>query len=54
MAKASYLRVYMPADDVGYFPEHVRPAHPTRVLTRNPFGVWDEAPRNDAFITLTT
>lgn len=51
MAKAAYLRVYMPADEVGYFPEHVRSAHPTRVLTRNTFGVWHEAPRDDAFIT---
>jgi hypothetical protein len=49
MAKAAYLRVYMPAERVGYYPEHL-PA-PGRVLTRGRFGVWDEAPSDDAFIT---
>jgi hypothetical protein len=51
MAKAAYLRMYVPAEQVGYFPEHVRPAAEGRVLRRGTFGVWDEAPRNDAFIT---
>jgi len=51
MAKAAYLRVYLPADRVGYFPEHVRPSNGDRVLTRGLFGVWGEEPRDDAFIT---
>ena len=51
MAKAAYLRVYMPAERVGYYPEHLPPADGGRVLTRGMFGVWDEAPSDDAFIT---
>jgi len=51
MAKVSYLRMYMPADRVGYFPEHVPVADGGRVLTGGPFGIWGEAPRDDAFIT---
>jgi hypothetical protein len=51
MAKAAYLRVYMPSERVGYYPEHLPGANPGRVLTRGRFGVWDEAPSDDAFIT---
>jgi hypothetical protein len=51
MARAAYLRVYLPAEQVGYFPEHVPPGGGRRVLTRGTFGVWGETPRNDAFIT---
>ncbi|MBU1227326.1 MAG: hypothetical protein KJ698_08980 [Actinobacteria bacterium] len=51
MTKAAYLRMYLPAEQVGYFPEHVPAADSRRVLTRGTFGVWGEAPRNDAFIT---
>lgn len=51
MAKAAYLRVYMPAERVGYYPEHLPAVDGGRVLTRGRFGVWDEAPSDDAFIT---
>jgi len=51
MARAAYLRMYLPAEQVGYFPEHVPAARGRRVLTRGTFGVWGETPRNDAFIT---
>ncbi|MCB2223506.1 MAG: hypothetical protein KQH83_04950 [Actinobacteria bacterium] len=50
MAKSAYLRVYMPAERVGYFPEHVRTTS-RRVLRHGSFGVWDEEPSDDAFIT---
>jgi len=51
MAKAAYLRMYMPAEQVGYFPEYVRAANGGRVMTRGAFGIWGEVPRDDAFIT---
>jgi hypothetical protein len=51
MAKAAYLRMYMPAEQVGYFPEHIPTRRGGRVLASGTFGVWDEAPRDDAFIT---
>ncbi len=51
MAAVAYLRMYMPAEQVGYFPEHVPVAGGDRVLTRGTFGVWGEVPRDDAFIT---
>jgi hypothetical protein len=51
MAKAAYLRAYMPADRVGYYPEHDPCSASTRVLTGESFGVWSEEPRDDAFIT---
>ena len=51
VAKSAFLRVYLPADRVGYYPEHIRPPGSGRVLTRGSFGIWDEVPRDDAFIT---
>jgi hypothetical protein len=51
MAKSAFLRVYLPAEQVGYHPEYVRVADGGRVLRRSAFGVWGEEPRNDAFIT---
>jgi hypothetical protein len=51
MAKAAYLRMYVPAEEVGYFPEHILPAENSKVMTRGAFGVWSEHPRDDAFIT---
>lgn len=51
MAKAAYLRMYMPAEQVGYYPEHVPSDAEGRVLKGSPFGVWHEEPRNSAFIT---
>lgn len=51
MAKAAYLRMYIPAEKVGYFPEHVLSSDSGRVMTRGTFGVWSEHPRDDAFIT---
>ncbi|HSM02575.1 MAG TPA: hypothetical protein VK960_09090 [Acidimicrobiia bacterium] len=51
MAKAAYLRVYLPADRVEEPLVHVaEPDARGRVLTRGEYGVWDESVREDAFV----
>ena len=51
MAKAAYLRVYLPADRVEEPLVHVaEPDSRGRMLTRGEFGVWDESVREDAFV----
>jgi hypothetical protein len=51
MAKAAYLRVYLPADRIEEPLVHVaEPDSRGRMLTRGEFGVWDESVRDDAFV----
>lgn len=52
MAKAAYLRVYLPADRLEEPLVHVAEADPKggRVLTRGEYGVWEESVREDAFV----
>lgn len=51
MAKAAYLRVYLPADRLDEPLVHIAEADASgRVLTRGEYGVWDESVREDAFV----
>ena len=51
MAKAAYLRVYLPAARVEEPLVHVaEPDARGRLLTRGEFGIWDESVREDAFV----
>ncbi|MFQ5948659.1 MAG: hypothetical protein ACE5KX_07355 [Acidimicrobiia bacterium] len=51
MPHAAYLRVYVPEEQTEQFTEHVVDLWDgRRVLTISDFGLWDESPRNDAFL----
>lgn len=51
MARAAYLRVYIPSDHHPDLSEHVAgPRGPAPVLTRGEFGLSEESTRDDAFV----
>lgn len=50
MARAAYLRVYLPEPSPGEALEHVAGSTTSSVLTRGEFGITDESVRDDAFV----
>ena len=50
MIATAYFRVYLPADDLSSFPEHLD-ASAARVLHASDISVWDESLIEDAYTT---